>query len=125
MPRTTITYNEYGDREVTVTATVVALVAAAAPKDLTPEQTAERMVADALRPHVCSPMDWQNRFVIAESVETTTEDMISRASIIEALRDAERHDSAADAVEYVSDLVGWCADDDEILQAERAEEVNG
>lgn len=44
--------------------------------------------------------------------------LVEVAEILDALRDAHRHDSAADAVEYVSDLVGWNADDDEVLQAE-------
>lgn len=39
-------------------------------------------------------------------------DTITRESVIEALRDAHRNDSAADAVEYVSLLVGWSACDD-------------
>jgi hypothetical protein len=42
-------------------------------------------------------------------------DCVSRESIIEALREAHRNDSAADAVEFVSDLVGWSAEDDEEL----------
>lgn len=50
-------------------------------------------------------------------------DAISRESIIEALRDAERHDSAADAVEYVSDLVGWEASSDPVLQREAVERL--
>lgn len=36
---------------------------------------------------------------------------ISRESVIEALRNAHENDSAADAVEFVSDLVGWSAED--------------
>lgn len=35
-----------------------------------------------------------------------------RESVRMALRDAHRNDSAADAVEYVSDVVGWSADED-------------
>lgn len=46
----------------------------------------------------------------------TTEPMVSVESIRMALRDAHRNDSAADAVEFVSDLVGWDADDDPELQ---------
>ena len=40
---------------------------------------------------------------------------VPRERIVEALRDAHRHDSAADAVEYVSELIGWSADEDEEL----------
>lgn len=35
-----------------------------------------------------------------------------RESVRMALRDAHRNDSAADAVEFVSDVVGWAADED-------------
>lgn len=48
-------------------------------------------------------------------------DYVSRESILDALREAERNDSAADAVEFVSSIVGWSAEDDEELQAEREE----
>lgn len=44
------------------------------------------------------------------------EPYVSVESIHMALRDAHRNDSAADAVEFVSDLVGWSADDDPELQ---------
>lgn len=48
--------------------------------------------------------------------ELVGSEFVSRESIIEALREAHRNDSAADAVEYVSDLVGWSAEDDDELQ---------
>ncbi len=44
-----------------------------------------------------------------------------RERIIEALRDGTRNDSAADAVEFVSEVVGFEADQDPILKAEREE----
>lgn len=46
-------------------------------------------------------------------------ELIDRDRVIEALRDAHRNDSAADAVEFVSDLVGWSAEDDEELKDEQ------
>jgi hypothetical protein len=52
-----------------------------------------------------------NAEIIPGRIEQAT-DAIPRESIIEALRDAHRNDSAADAVEFVSDLVGWSAEDD-------------
>ena len=39
-------------------------------------------------------------------------DKVSRSAVIDALRAGHRNDSAADQVEYVSDLVGWSAEDD-------------
>lgn len=45
-------------------------------------------------------------------VEGTIPGYVSVESVIEALRDAHCNDSAADAVEFVSDLVGWSAEDD-------------
>lgn len=52
---------------------------------------------------------------------TSPDISISRDALIEALRDGHRNDSAADMVEFVSDLVGWSAEDDEELIADRAE----
>jgi hypothetical protein len=46
------------------------------------------------------------------------EDAISRDRIVDALRAGHLNDSAADQVEFVSDLVGWSAEDDEGLSAE-------
>lgn len=57
----------------------------------------------------------------AEALATLVEagpGLVSRESIVDALRDAHRNDSAADAVEYVSSLVGWSADDDPEMLAE-------
>jgi hypothetical protein len=39
-------------------------------------------------------------------------EVIERDRIIEALRDGHRNDSAAEQVEFVSDLVGWSAEGD-------------
>lgn len=46
-------------------------------------------------------------------------ELIERERVVEALRAGERNDSGADQVEFVSDLVGWSAEDDEVLKAER------
>lgn len=59
---------------------------------------------------------------LVERANAAPDDCVSRESLIEALRDAERNDSAADAVEFVGTLIGWSAEDDEELQAELAAE---
>lgn len=46
-------------------------------------------------------------------------ELVERDRIVEALRDGHRQDSAAAQVEFVSDLVGWSAEDDEVLQDEK------
>jgi hypothetical protein len=38
--------------------------------------------------------------------------MVARSDVIAALRAGWNNDSAADQVEFVSDLVGWSAEDD-------------
>jgi hypothetical protein len=58
------------------------------------------------------------------SADAREPDAVSRESIVAALRDAHRNDSAADAVEYVSDLVGWSADDDPELLAQNERDVD-
>lgn len=67
-------------------------------------------------------MDGHMRPDGADAMPAPPEGMIARSAIIQALRDAWRNDSAADAVEYVSEMVGWDASRDAELIAEgRAE----
>lgn len=40
-------------------------------------------------------------------------ELVERESIVQALRAGHENDSAADQVEFVSDLVGWSAEDDQ------------
>lgn len=54
----------------------------------------------------------QERMNDADDGHGEPEPMVSVESVREALRAGHANDSAADQVEYVSELVGWCADDD-------------
>jgi hypothetical protein len=71
--------------------------------------------------------DWREGDHVYAAVRTAVYrrlGLVEVAEVVEALRDAHRHDSAADAVEYVSELAGgWCAEDDEVLQAEAAADL--
>lgn len=65
--------------------------------------------------------DWREDDAVYAAVRTAVYRRLGLVEVAEvegALRDAHRHDSAADAVEYVADLVGWDADEDAELRAE-------